>query len=397
MKGGLELLMSHIKSRIVLHFPGFEPLDARQHLERFNRASALTVQAWKINIKNGSLGSDAPSHAFKSKAHGPNWETNSNIHILDISNYLATLDERPFWIKLFTGYLAFFKVIAWGGAWQYFRHAWRFGLFFLFPFLVMTIGICAALYIVFFPILFGLPVWTLALSVLLAVGLFKYLFLPASNKAHTMLLFSDWKCATDLAQIRDPDLTKLTAALVSDAKQAMQGTADEYLIVSHSIGAQFAVQTIGTLLEQYPALFENKTIVFATVGSGLLQTALLMPAKEMRRHISAIADHENISWFDVQCRTDVVNFYGAKVAQAAGYNGTREPKIINVRVRAMLEKSRYKRVKHDLMRVHRQYIMGNDHRANFDFPLLCAGPLPANSFAHINLGQLAPIDEQGAV
>lgn len=389
--------MSYIKTRSVLHFPGFEPLSAQQHFERFERASALTSNAWSIKIDCHQLAGEHNQSHFSSTASGPNWTTDSTIHVLDIADYLDHLQARPFWLKIITGYLAFLKVLAWGGAVHYFRHAWRFALFFLFPFALMTLGIAAAVGLAMLPLFLKIPAWAVAFSAPVAIALFCTAFLPFSERLYTQMLFSNWKCATDLAVLQEKNLTNHLSKLLDAARNALSKTADEHLIVSHSIGGQFAVHTIGTLLEREPWLFDGKKIVFATLGSGLLQTALLTPAVTLRKHISSIADHKNVVWFDVQCHTDVVNFYGAKIAAAAGYTGLRPPKIVLIRVKNMLEKVRYQRIKRDLMRVHRQYVMGNDSRANFDFPLLCAGPFSSAIFGSLNSGQFAPIDETGAI
>jgi hypothetical protein len=307
------------------------------------------------------------------------------------------LDKRSFFTKLATGYTAFAKVLWWGGLWQYFRHAWRFGGFFLFPFVLMTAGLLATGWLALAPWLLSVNPASFIATIPLALALFKYGFLPLADRLYTTLLFSDWKCAADFASLGDARLNKRIEEMVLAAHQALKNEADEYLIVSHSIGGQSAVQVIGTLLECFPALFDNKKIIFATIGSGLLQSALLRSATKMRARVSAIADHPSFTWFDVQCHTDIVNFYKAEIAKAAGHKGKHQPQTTTIRVRSMLEKARYDRIKYDLMRVHRQYVMGNDKRANFDFPLVCAGPLPSSLFATLKVGHFAPIDHNGAM
>jgi hypothetical protein len=48
----------------------------------------------------------------------------------------------------------------------------------------------------------------------------------------------------------------------------------------------------------------------------------------------------------------------------------------------MLTKEHYRKIRRDFLRVHRQYVLGPDLRAAFDFTLMTAGPLPAAAFAH---------------
>ncbi|MDI6835252.1 MAG: hypothetical protein QMD99_06010, partial [Rhizobiaceae bacterium] len=66
----------------------------------------------------------------------------------------------------------------------------------------------------------------------------------------------------------------------------------------------------------------------------------------------------------------------------AGHPDAPQAKIAFVRIKHMLSAERYRRIKRDLLRVHRQYVLDSDRRASFDFSLMTAGPLPAVSFAN---------------
>ena len=52
-----------------------------------------------------------------------------------------------------------------------------------------------------------------------------------------------------------------------------------------------------------------------------------------------------------------------------------------IRVKAMISADRYKRIKYDFLRIHRQYVLDCERQSNFDFTLMTAGPLPASRFA----------------
>jgi hypothetical protein len=389
--------MNPVKSRIVIHFPGFEPLDAAAHRGRFERAANQTAEIWNIAVDCDELKPVEGGGVFDVKAAGPGWEMHTGFHIFDLAEHIAQLQARPLLKVLASGYGAFAKVIAHRGTWNYMRHAWRFGLFAIFPFLLMGIGPGMAIFVALLPFLINLNVWNVAWSVPLALIIFNYAFMPLVNRTHTMLLFSDWKCAVDFAILGDQKLDTRLEEMVRGVRLALSQTADEYLITSHSIGGNCAVHVIGQLLEREPELFAGKTIVFASLGSGILQCALLRPAKILRKRVGLIAASPNIFWFDVQCLTDVSHFYKTKVAQLCGHNGQRQPVVSFIRVKTMLTHERYIRIKRDLLRVHRQYVLGNDVRANYDFAFMCAGPLPAETFAALGVGTMPPIAEDGAV
>jgi len=50
----------------------------------------------------------------------------------------------------------------------------------------------------------------------------------------------------------------------------------------------------------------------------------------------------------------------------------------------MLTAKHYAKIKRDFLRVHRQYVLGPDVRAFFDFTLMTSGPLPASRFAEFS-------------
>jgi hypothetical protein len=145
-----------------------------------------------------------------------------------------------------------------------------------------------------------------------------------------------------------------------------------------------ATHVIGLLLEREPDLFRGKRVVFVTLGGAILQCSLLRSGKALRARVGQIARARDIVWFEVQCLTDVVNFYKCSVTTLAGHRDAPRPTLIFLRIRNMLTAERYRKIKLDFLRVHRQYVLGSDRRSNFDFGLMTAGPLPAASF-----GQLA--------
>jgi hypothetical protein len=57
----------------------------------------------------------------------------------------------------------------------------------------------------------------------------------------------------------------------------------------------------------------------------------------------------------------------------------------------MLTGEHYRRIKMDFLRVHRQYVLGPDHRASFDFTLMTAGPLSAADFAGFTQSKMPPL------
>lgn len=374
----------HVTKRIVLHFPGFEPLDAIRHQARYKRSAVKTAKLQDFEVEVGPVQTEGQSRYFDVDSQGADWQTSSRVYVFDHDEIVKSLNGRSTLRRMVAGYSSAARVVWEGGAFSYFRHAWRFGLFFIFPFLLVAIGIGLSLLIGTAPYWLALESSLLVLSAIVAYVAFFKLFLPWSEKWHTLHLFSDWELAVAVASLEKPYFKQWLEENLASVRAALNEPADEYVITSHSMGSSIATQVIGTLVEREPSLLEGKRIIFVTLGGAILQCALLRSAEVLRARVGAIARVKDIFWFDVQCLTDAINFYRCQVVALAGHHDAPQPPIVFIRLKHMLSPERYRRIKRDFLRVHRQYVLDADLRAPFDFTLMTAGPLPAASFANPN-------------
>ncbi len=384
-------LPKHVRKRIVLHFPGFEPLDAHQHHARYKRSAEKTAKLWDIRIDVDQMRSDGRGWHFDVDSEGTDWQASSRIYMLDHGTLVERLNNRPLFNRLARGFLSAARVVIEGGAAGYFAHAWRFGLFFVFPFLLVALALAASLAIAAYPYWLGLDPWHYALSFTFAYVLFFRIFLPWSDRLHILHLFADWELAVAAARLDQPYLEQWLEECVALARPAFNDVADEYVVSSHSMGSSIAAHVIGALLEREPHLLDGKRVVFATLGGAILQCALLRCAKVLRARVGLIARAEAIFWFEVHCLTDAIHFYKSRVVALAGHHDAPHPRIAFIRVKHMLSPERYRRIKRDFLRVHRQYVLDADMRAPFDFTLMTAGPLPAASFVDFSHGNLPAV------
>lgn len=383
--------MNSVEKRVVLHFPGFEPLDAAAHRARYGRSAKQSASAWNYSADLGELEDFGAAPYFDVQTRGEAWETHSRIHVLDHNEIVNRLNSRNLVVRLVMGYLAALRVVFGGGLVGYFRHAWRFGLFFIFPFLLVIAGLLISLLFVLLLRDVGLPSWSLLLTVPAALAFFVYLYLPQAERLHTLHLFSDWELAVAMAASNDAGVERWLEACAESARQALDQPADEYVISSHSMGSSAAVHVIGLLLEREPELFAGKRVVFSTLGSAILQCALLRSASRLRSRVGLIARCGQIFWTDVHCLTDAIHFYKTRVAAVCGDADAPQATILFIRFKTMLTGEHYRRIKMDFLRVHRQYVLGPDNRASFDFTLMTAGPLSAADFAGFTQSKMPPL------
>ncbi|WP_040677185.1 hypothetical protein [Rhizobium mesoamericanum] len=380
--------MTLISKRVVLHFPGFEPLDGRAHRARYERSAKQSAAVWGFSVLTGEpeCGQDATRFEVKARADG--WETSSHIHVFDHNALVEKLRTRSQAIQILAGFWSALQVIVYGGMTGYFRHAWRFGLFFIFPFLMMILGFSISATIAVIPIGMDLPAFHLLWSVALASSFFVFAFLPVAERFYTLHLFADWRMVVALARMSDPIFHQWLDSCAAAAQAAFSEAADEYVISSHSMGSSVAAHVIGMVLDRHPEIFVGKRVLFAILGSAVLQCALLRPAQRLRSRIGIIARCESINWLDVQCLTDAIHFYKVPVVAVCGHRDARPATMIFIRVKQMLNGEHYRKIKKDFLRVHRQYVLGPDVQAPFDFTLLTAGPRSGMIFAEGGYGKM---------
>ena len=368
-----------IQSRIVLHFPGFEPLDAEAHRQRYKRSAAQASAVWQARFEAGDLVVDGQGAHFTVDARGEDWAVRSQIHVFDHNALISAMRSEPLWMQIAKGFKAGFDVVRQGGAWGYFRHAWRFGLFFLFPFLFMAAGIALAVNIAAIPSTFELSALWFLVALPAAYLVFRHGVIAFSDRYHVLHLLADWRLAVAVAENRE-EIGAFIERAADEACSALEGAADEILVTSHSMGANFAISVVARLLEKSPGALKGRRLVFVTLGGAALQCSLLSSASLLRQRIGALARHPSIDWFDIQCLTDPIHLYKCHTVALSGHADAPQPKLVFIRFKHALSAQRYQKNRRDFLRMHRQYVLGPDQPSGFDFTLMTAGPLPALSF-----------------
>jgi hypothetical protein len=348
---------------------------------------------WGFSAQIGPLEKIGGAARFSALSSGANWQTSSTVFLCDHNDIVEQLTTGPLLQRILSGYVHAARVALQGGFSGYFRHAWRFGLFFVFPFLLMGLGFGLSLAAASAP-------WWLALhplhclwSLPIAASFFRFVFFPFSERLHTMHLFADWRLALSVASLDDAALARWLEASTDTLLEALALEADEHLISSHSMGASLAAHVLGMALERKPDVLAGRRVVFATLGGAILQCALLKPAQQLRRRVGAIARAPEVSWLEVQCLTDVVHFYKAPVVALCGHKDAPPAKLSFIRMSRLLSRQHLAKIGHDFLRIHRQYVLHADLRGSFDFALLTTGPFPADLTSDLSKRDFAGLSD----
>lgn len=370
-----------VNKRDVIFICGYEIAPPDIHHKRFARELERVLTTWNVKSKVSPITMTPDKHfgEWTLETSGPNWKVDTNYKIFWWGDLIATDFEMSTWKRLKAGLAAFFDFTFSGALLQYFKMNWRYALFFLYPYVLFAGAGVGAYLISRFAFSWFAPGSNLSLpvSVLLGIaGSIGSLLLPP-RPFYIAYLFNDWHFAHELVHGRrtslDARLDKFARELIEIVKKS---TADEIVLVGHSLGAVQVVDVVSRAKKIDPQFGRGKVpIRILTVGSSLLKIGLHPGADYLREATKHVANDPDFYWVEFQALSDMVNFYKSNPVGDMGIPLTGSPIVQIVRIKHMLKKDTYDGLKRDFFRVHRQFVMGNEQRYFYDYYMICCGPI----------------------
>ena len=145
---------------------------------------------------------------------------------------------------------------------------------------------------------------------------------------------------------------------------------DEIVLVGHSTGGALILDAASRAAEKT----QNPTFTLLTVGSTALKIGMHPAASGFRQRVSKLFGNTGVRWAEYQCLTDVINFYRTDPARHMNFDASVQPAIRSIRVKQMIDKTIYRRMRGNFFRTHYQFVFGNTKPYHYDFPAICFGP-----------------------
>ncbi len=376
-----EVTQPSVSRRAVFLVGGYERNDAAGFFRRIGREMERFCKCWSVEAKLATPVETAGAAVTSATAdyRGPDGTCLSEITFLSFDDIVKHDGARPFVVRVLAYLVAFFDYVFSGTMFRFFATNWRFALYFLYPFVMLAffawLGTAAYRLAEFLPIPGGpiLPA-LIGVGVAYAVGSF------VGRRYFVFHLMDLWSFSREHLHCRRPVMdARIDAWAGLIAERLSAAPYDEVLLVGHSTGGALILDVAHRLAERL--VDEGRAVDFkmVTVGSTSLKVALHPSAKRARMRLESLARHPGIKWTEFQALTDIINFYKCDPYARAGLSHQRGdlfPRQLQVRIREMLERDTYKRVKKNFFRVHYQFISANSRRYFYDFFMICCGTRP---------------------
>jgi hypothetical protein len=381
-----------IRKRRVFHLPGYDPAPPAAVKRRFTRELRRFEKTWSAQAVVSDIG--ANDETWRVTASGPNWSVETDYRLVAWNDVIEAAAKKPMWTRIPQGLLAFLD-FAVGALPRYLRANWRYVGFFLYPFVMFAALSALAIYLGRYAA--SASGYSL-IGIAVALAVFALLWQWPGRRSFLHLLFDDWIFSRAYVRGGDPAMeAKLDRTAREVIEAAREGEADEVVVIGHSLGAVLAIDVLDRALRLEPALGQKGArVTLISVGSSILKIGLHASAARFRTCAERVASASGIFWGDYQAISDIMNFYKRDPLRAMGLPTRDVPLVRMVRIRHMLDPAIYKRIRYRPLRMHLQFVSGNNLRNAYDYFMLVCGPLSAERQVR-GLGALSAIGPDGAL
>ena len=366
-----------VRHRQVFYIPGYDPIHPRRYRELYRTHSRAQAENSGYEISQ-SAKSGAGRFGWHVEAVIDGQKTQADFDVLVWSDIVRDSMEKG----VIGTYLSLLRT-----AWVYLSSGALLRLMRLRKGPVIT-----ALY----PVLFLLV--QLGLALLLAWGLWRVLALihpwlgPAGlivipfvlewfrkhdNRFFAYYLMHDYAYSARFRGANPPALKARMKEFVDEISLALQGDADEVLIVGHSSGAHLAVTVLADLIREGKARTKSPALGFLSLGQVVPMVSFLRDAQVLRRDLAYLCTRDELTWVDVSAPGDGACFALCDPVAVSGVapKDKRWPLVLSAAFSQTLSPERWKALRWRFFKLHFQYMCAFDRPADYDYFQITAGPL----------------------
>jgi hypothetical protein len=377
-----------VHRRLVIYVQGYDPRGLAEYYRMFRREFRRTCDLYDLTGKI-SKPQDNPRHfttAWDVTTNGDGWQVDTRYLFLRWEDIIRKDFARPAWWKIVHMYRAMAAALTNGVMWRILQAHWRFGLFILYPMVLMTVWLLLGAFVgtLCMKLVAGLGAPALVSNIVgMVTGLGSFASILWLTEPQTYLLYlcDDTVSTQQFAHRQRPDWEARMEAFAGEVAAAVSGSdADEVIIVGHSSGSFLAVDVLDRALARDPALGRHGPRVrLLTVGANLPIVGFHPDAQWFRDRLRRLALAPDIDWVDYQSRHDVMNFWPFDPVADHGIAlgpERKNPVVVAISFRDLWLPGNFGRRRWRFFKAHFQFLLANERLgAAYDYYLICCGPL----------------------
>lgn len=381
-----------VRRRLIIYVQGYDPRGLAEYYRMFRREHRDTCALYGLNGKVGKPANDPDRFitTWDATTSGQDsedkaWQVDTRYMFLRWEDIIRQDFARPFWWKILAMYRALGIAILNGVVARILRAHWRFGMFTLYPMVLMTLwialGIGAGVLVTESSEALGAPRWVGAiLGSATGLGVFAAALRFTEPQTYILYLCDDVASTYQFAHRQRPDWEErmeVFAGYIVDA--VCNSDADEVVIVGHSSGSFLAVDVLDRALTRDPDLGRHGPQVrLLTLGANLPIIGFHRAAQWFRDKIARLAVARDIDWIDYQSRHDIMNFWPFDPVKDHGIKTgaeQRNPCVVAISFRDLWIPGNFGRRRWRFFKAHFQFLLANERLgAAYDYYLICCGP-----------------------
>jgi hypothetical protein len=383
-----------VRRRLILYVQGYDPRGLSEYYRMFRREYRRACELYGVSgrIGNAAEAKDAHFATWDVTTNGKDWTVETRYRFLRWEDIVRQDFARPAWLKIASFFAAEIPALFNGVIVRIFRAHWRFGMFAIYPLVLMLAWIALGAGVG--ASCFYLVAWLGAPSAIAAivgviVGFSTFAGVLWLTEAQTYLLYlcDDVNATTRFALGRRPDWEARMEEFACYVVEAVrESDADEAIIVGHSSGSFLAVEVLDRALARDSALGRHGPRVrLLTIGANLPIVGFQPKAQWFRDRLKRLAVAADIDWVDYQSRHDIMNFWPFDPVADHGIKlgpERRNPLVVAISFRDLWIPGDFGRRRWRFFKAHFQFLMANERPgAAYDYYLICCGPLDLMSRA----------------
>ena len=377
-----------VQHRHIIYVQGYDPRGLAQYYRMFRTELRKFGRLYQLDatVSRPQVAPDGETASWTIETKASDWQTRTRYDFLRWEDLIQRDLAAPIWRTVFHAIWIYWRVVFSGTFARFWKANWRFATFITYPHFLLLIEAVCALGIAFAFArgleALGIPdPFSMAAAAALFLAILGTVLKLSENATYLLYLLADTIWTWEFSHRKRPEwderIDRFARYLIDVARE---GEADEIVVVGHSSGSFLGAEIMARALKLDPNLGQHgPRVVLLTIGGNFPIVGFHAASQDFRDHLRLLAVEPSIDWIDCQSRKDVMNFF--PFDPIAGHSievgaARRNPTIVPVRFREIIQPGHYKLFRWKFFRVHFQFVMANELPHAYDFFMIVCGPIP---------------------